>query len=364
MLAATELMPLGKRTRLFQRHQAHQLDPQRGSSTSYVMMYPSNVSTKRPEPSAVAGLTAPRAQEILARDEYLRPTLEDDRLLREFLPVWRRLPGRTGRTEMEWDELLQSTGPAAEPTEVERLQKEVSDLQDTVANLKRMLYERMTSDLEVAPTADVAIGRNDATTSRLPSGALDRTDRPYFESYAENEIHEIMLKDAIRTGSYRDFILESSAFKGKVVLDVGCGSGILSMFAARAGATHVYAVDASDIAGKAKLNVYDNGLQDKITVIQGKIEDVQLPVEKVDVIVSEWMGYALLYESMLDSILVARRRFLAEGGLIVPSQCTLLLAGLGQDAAVDSIVSFWDDVYGSSCPRDEATTERLAQDSR
>ena len=80
------------------------------------------------------------------------------------------------------------------------------------------------------------------------------------------------------------------------------------MFAARRGAKHVYAVDASQVALKAKLNIAENGFADQITVIQGKIEDIKLPVEHVDIIISEWMGYFLLYESMLDSVLVARDR--------------------------------------------------------
>lgn len=47
-----------------------------------------------------------------------------------------------------------------------------------------------------------------------------------------------------------------------------------------------------------------------ITLIRGKVEDVELPVAKVDIIISEWMGYALLYESMLDTVLVARDKWL------------------------------------------------------
>ena len=62
----------------------------------------------------------------------------------------------------------------------------------------------------------------------------------YFDSYAQISIHEEMLKDKIRTNAYRDAILKNKhLFKNKVVLDVGCGTGILSMFAAQAGAKHV-----------------------------------------------------------------------------------------------------------------------------
>ena len=62
----------------------------------------------------------------------------------------------------------------------------------------------------------------------------------YFDSYAQISIHEEMLKDSVRTNAYKDAILNNKhLFKNKVVLDVGCGTGILSMFAAQAGAKHV-----------------------------------------------------------------------------------------------------------------------------
>lgn len=105
-----------------------------------------------------------------------------------------------------------------------------------------------------------------------------------------------MLKDAVRTDAYRDFVMSNpQLFKNAVVLDVGCGSGVLSMFAAKAGAKRVYAVDASDIAYKAMQNVKDNNLGDIIKMVKGKIEDLpEEELDKVDIIVSEWMGYFLL----------------------------------------------------------------------
>ena len=105
------------------------------------------------------------------------------------------------------------------------------------------------------------------------------------------------------------------------------------MFAARAGARHVIGVDMSSIINKAKLIVETNGLTKKITLLQGKMEEVELPPQhlnngKVDIIISEWMGYFLLYESMLDTVLYARDKYLRKGGLIFPDKATIYMAGI------------------------------------
>jgi hypothetical protein len=47
-----------------------------------------------------------------------------------------------------------------------------------------------------------------------------------------------------------------------------------------------------------------------ITIFNGKVEEVELPVEKVDIIISEWMGYCLFYESMLNTVIFARDKWL------------------------------------------------------
>lgn len=139
----------------------------------------------------------------------------------------------------------------------------------------------------------------------------------YFNSYSSFYIHEEMIKDSVRTESYRRAIEGNpEAFKDKIVLDIGCGTSILSIFAARAGAKHVYALEFADIADYAEMIVKKNGLSDKITIIKSKVEEAQLPVEKVDIIISEWMGYFLLYESMLDTVLYARDKWLVKDGLV------------------------------------------------
>ena len=90
----------------------------------------------------------------------------------------------------------------------------------------------------------------------------------------------------------------------------------------------VYGVDMSGIVEQARTIVSQNGLADSVTIIRGKIEEIQLPVEKVDVIISEWMGYCLFYESMLDTVLYARDKWLAPTGLMFPDKATLYVCAI------------------------------------
>ncbi len=158
----------------------------------------------------------------------------------------------------------------------------------------------------------------------------------YFSAYADLYHQKIMLTDHHRMQAYYNAIMSNrNVFKDKVVMDVGSGSGILAIWAAQAGAKRVYAVEYTDMAQHARQVVQANGLQDVVTVIQGAVEDVKIPKEDwetfglqaedgdgeeqcssdnscnndskvVDIIISEWMGYFLLRESMLDSVIRAR----------------------------------------------------------
>eukprot|EP01112_Ceratiomyxa_fruticulosa_P023597 TRINITY_DN909_c0_g1_i1.p1 TRINITY_DN909_c0_g1~~TRINITY_DN909_c0_g1_i1.p1 ORF type:complete len:342 (-),score=75.55 TRINITY_DN909_c0_g1_i1:138-1163(-) len=184
----------------------------------------------------------------------------------------------------------------------------------------------------------------------------------YFNSYSHFGIHEEMLKDQVRTISYRNAIIGNKhLFKDKVVLDVGCGTAILCMFAAQAGAKKVIGIDNSEIIVQAKQIVEDNNFSNVITLIKGKVEEVELPVEKVDIIISEWMGYFLLYEAMLNTVLFARDRWLAPGGLIFPDKANLLICGIEDAEYKEDKINFWDHVYGfnMSCIKKLAMSEPL-----
>mmetsp|Transcript_11306 Transcript_11306/g.17113 ORF Transcript_11306/g.17113 Transcript_11306/m.17113 type:complete len:454 (+) Transcript_11306:75-1436(+) len=203
----------------------------------------------------------------------------------------------------------------------------------------------------------------------------DKTSRDYyFDSYSHYGIHEEMLKDEVRTRTYQTAILNNKhLFKDKIVLDVGCGTGILSMFCAQAGARHVYGIDCSSIIDQARVIVQKNGFGDTITLIKGKVEEVELPfpppsqnqVDKknnqksfegksdknelkfVDIIVSEWMGYFLLYESMLDTVIFARDKWLIpNNGIIFPDKAVMYLCGMEDGQVKRDRIDFWENIYG------------------
>lgn len=169
----------------------------------------------------------------------------------------------------------------------------------------------------------------------------------YFCSYAQLYHQKQMLADHNRMAAYHSAILgNEDVFKDKVVMDIGTGSGILAVWAAQAGAKKVYAIEYTDMAAHARKVMAANKVDHIVTVIQGAVEEIKLPIEEdglecddpehpervVDIFISEWMGYFLLRESMMDSVIRARDKFLKPAtGLMFPSHCTMYLAPVQDD---------------------------------
>ncbi|XP_029438421.1 protein arginine N-methyltransferase 3 isoform X2 [Rhinatrema bivittatum] len=230
---------------------------------------------------------------------------------------------------------------------VERLRHAENRAQAAEANLAMALedlHKMRQFAQDFVLNADV---RTTVAPASVIVGLSEEEDGTYFGSYGHYVIHEEMLKDRVRTESYRDFMYQNPhLFKDKVVLDVGCGTGILSMFAAKAGARRVIGVDQSEIIYQAMDIVRMNQLDSVISLVKGRIEEVDLPVDKADIIISEWMGYFLLFESMLDSVIYAKQRYLAEGGSVYPDTCTISLVAVSDPKTHSEKLAFWDNVYG------------------
>ncbi len=132
------------------------------------------------------------------------------------------------------------------------------------------------------------------------------------------EEHRLLINDFKCQDTFEKLISETVK-PGDVVLDLGTGSGIHSLFAARAGARHVYAVDADGVLEFAKQTAAQNGLSDKITFIQTHFKNLELP-EKVDVIISN-VGFLV----SLNEIAPVAKKFLKPGGRMIPDQLEISL---------------------------------------
>ncbi|CAK9238579.1 unnamed protein product [Sphagnum jensenii] len=198
----------------------------------------------------------------------------------------------------------------------------------------------------VKETAD-ANGNKETTTtvSKFEEKIEQSSAKMYFHYYGQLLHQQNMMQDYVRTGTYYAAVIENQAdFQGRVVVDVGAGSGILSLFAAQAGAKHVYAVEASDMAYYArKLIAGNQPYGQRITVIHGKVEEVELP-EKADILISEPMGTLLVNERMLESYIIARDRFLVPKGKMFPSIGRIHMAPFSDEYLYSEIASkalFW-----------------------
>ncbi|KAL4432876.1 hypothetical protein ABPG77_008202 [Micractinium sp. CCAP 211/92] len=345
-------------------------------------------------------------------DRYLQPALMDDELM---LHDWEEEDEAEGGAASSGTLPSSSTATAAagpDPgSEVAALRQENEALRGMVEALRCVVLQHDEGVRELVVEAQGSAAGAGASAAAPPleqqqqqqqqqqeqqqgtkpkDEAAKRIDDSYFDSYSTFDIHREMLADRARTEAYRDALEKNpSLLRGARVLDVGCGTAILSMFAARGGASSVVGIDGSAaIAAFARANVEANGLAAStggpITIVSSKVEELAaLPepagaagaageppageqqgaaqqaqrLQQVDVLVSEWMGYALLFESMLDSVLHARDRWLRPGGAVLPDIARLYVAAASEAA---SGLDFWRDVYGFSM---EAVRDSLRGDA-
>jgi hypothetical protein len=143
--------------------------------------------------------------------------------------------------------------------------------------------------------------------------------------FAKPQRHLPMLWDSVRTNAYRR-VLERSA-PNKVLVELGCGHGVLACLAVRAGARRVYAIEETRVIEVAREISRVNGMDDRIVFLEGNSLDVDLP-ELADVVYGDLIGPDPLGAGMLVSAHDAASRFLRPGGLMIPSRLTLFAVGV------------------------------------
>ena len=331
-------------------------------------------------------------------DEYLKPVMANDALLCQLDDI------------MELGEVEDDDGNNVTNNVNYYKDKMIQQGYD-VNEIKN--YEALASELSVPlstskKTKPMNRIKNGDSGSDSDSTASEPNDGYYFESYAHIGIHETMLRDSSRTVTYGNSLLKNPEFvKDKLVIDVGCGTGILSMFACRAGALHVVGIDNSNIIKQTRLIVDDNGFANNITLIQGRVEEIccehhigllksgavsKIKSDLIEVlnkygtacsgviIVSEWMGYGLYFENMLSSVFVLRSYVAKYCSEILgktmemsmfPHTAVLFIEGMDTETnrqqvlpprppSIDSQitvvetedrVNYWDNVYGFNMSR-------------
>jgi hypothetical protein len=134
--------------------------------------------------------------------------------------------------------------------------------------------------------------------------------------------HHLMLRDYVRVMAYRSAIFAQA--KDRVVAEIGCGTGILSIFAAQAGAKKVYAIEQGNILALAKLMFRANHCD--VTPIRGNSREIELP-EKVDLIIHEILGPDPFNEDLIPTIRDAKERLLKKDGRLLPRKIQVWCVG-------------------------------------
>ncbi|NVE95044.1 50S ribosomal protein L11 methyltransferase [Altererythrobacter lutimaris] len=183
-------------------------------------------------------------------------------------------------------------------------------------------------------------GLSEAGRTGMVSSLIDKANAlyagdPFWEAAIRQSVvhlipgfHDSMLRDTARNRVYREALEGHAA--GRRVLDIGTGSGLLSMMAARAGATHVYACEANALLARAANKVIEaNGLADRITVLTKPSIELDPEADlgsRVDLIVSEIISDDMYGEALLPSLNDASRRLIKDDGIFLPSMTSVQVA--------------------------------------
>ena len=154
------------------------------------------------------------------------------------------------------------------------------------------------------------------------------------------EYHRSLLADRERTAAFANAIRETVK-PGQVVVDLGCGTGILSYFACRAGARRVYSIERGEVIEVARALADANGFSDRVIFVEGLSKEIVLP-ERGDVLVSETIGNSGLEENILGHVVDARERLLAVGAPIVPRKLEILTAAVHFPDRYAKLIEIWD----------------------
>ncbi len=172
--------------------------------------------------------------------------------------------------------------------------------------------------------------------------ALHSEGDPHQGSYLDVSTHQDMLMDVVRTSAYADAIRTVVA-PGQLVIDFGSGTGVLAIFAARAGAL-VDAIERTAMVEHARVIARRSGCP---TIrFHHADQNSFVGAGTADVIVSEWMGHAVFYESMLEPLIALRERWLRPDGVMIPARIDIACALVTDEELYEELSFLETQPYG------------------
>ena len=117
---------------------------------------------------------------------------------------------------------------------------------------------------------------------------------------------------------------------GNIVVDVGCGTGVLGLLCLQAGAMRVWGINSTPAIELARETMARAGLSDRYLCRAERSFQAILP-EKADVVICDHVGYFGIDYSIIETLQDARRRFLKPGGVLLPSRLKLFLGAVQSD---------------------------------
>ncbi|KAL4188707.1 hypothetical protein AMTRI_Chr08g203420 [Amborella trichopoda] len=256
-------------------------------------------------------------------DKYLQPFSQDDALLHSY-------GGDGDDDDVDFYDatfLPDEIDPMVEVVNVdEGLMKNVIDEEGMDVGQSSQVPSKKSKDKSLKVSSANVMARE-----------IQNVNEGHFGSYSSFSIHKEMI-------SYKEAILGNPTLMNQAtVMDVGCGTGILSLFAAQAGASRLFAIEASEkMASVAKQIAKDNGLLKQNGEPAGAIDVMHGMCRRV--LLSEWMGS------------YARDLWLKPGGAILPDTATIFVAGFGSGG---TSFPLWEDLHGfdKSCIGKEVTED-------
>lgn len=148
-----------------------------------------------------------------------------------------------------------------------------------------------------------------------------------------------MLADRSRMDAYAE-ALRSAVKPDSVVMDLGCGPGVFALLACKLGARRVYAVEPENIVGLAREAAAANGFSTRIEFFENLSTQITLP-EPATIIISDLRGVLPWFEQNVSSIIDARKRLLAPGGVLIPKRDILWAAIVEASTQYEELIDPW-----------------------